>query len=275
MPPRETTTIACVIQICASECLDADIQRCLSLMTQAVAKGATLITLPEICIGLDQRGPRPETVALSETQHPALTAFPAFAREHRVEILIGSIGIRCTDKVFNRSYFIDAAGAIKARYDKIHLFDIDLGNGQWFRESDTFNAGGEAVLCPCAGTLAGMAICYDLRFPQLFRAYAKSGAHILFVPAAFTKPTGEAHWHTLLRARAIENGAWVIAPAQHGTAETGCFGHSLIVDPWGEIRAECGADEGIALAEIDTALSAKVRAKIPSLDNERSFSAPC
>lgn len=262
---------ASIIQMCASTDLEDDTRRCLDLMQRAADEGAQLITLPENCVGLDQRSSPATTISLPETQHPALAAFPQFARENHVEILIGSLGIQMQDQQFNRSYFIDKQGCIKAYYDKINLFDVDLGEGQWFRESDTFTAGERAVMTPCCGGKAGMAICYDVRFPQLFRAYAQAGADILFVPAAFTKTTGKAHWHALLRARAIENGAWVIAPAQHGTAEKGCYGHSLIVDPWGEIRVECGIAEEVATTEIDLALVTQARTRVPALRNEREF----
>lgn len=256
---------AAVIQLRASEDLDADIGNALGLMRRAVQQGARLLTLPEICVGLDQRQTRPKTVPRRESEHPALPALRRFAAEHAVEVLVGSLGIVEGDKIRNRSYLLDSHGAIAARYDKLHLFDIDLGGDIWFRESDTFAAGERAVLAPCMGARAGLAICYDLRFPQLFRRYAQAGAQLLFVPAAFTRPTGRAHWHSLLRARAIENGAWVIAPAQHGDPHGGCYGHSLIVDPWGEIRAECGEAEEIAVVEVDLALVEQTRAKIPSL----------
>lgn len=262
---------AAVIQMRASADVPADISRCLRLMEHAVSAGVQLITLPEICVGLDQSGPRPSTVAHTEQEHPALPAFSRFAHEHGVEVLVGSLGITDGDKILNRSYLINSAGDIVARYDKMHLFDIQLSDDVWFRESDTFVAGEQAVLATSMGTRAGMSICYDVRFPQLYRTYAQAGAKMLFVPAAFTQPTGEAHWHSLLRARAIENGAWVIAPGQHGTAEGGCYGHSLIIDPWGTIQAECDEHEGFALAEINLTLVDATRAKIPSLRHSKDI----
>lgn len=271
MTTQETLFKAAVIQMCASADLDSDIQRCIALMGEAVAAGAQLLTLPEICVGLDQSGPRPSTVTRAEAEHPALPAFANFAREHNAEVLVGSLGITEGQKTVNRSYLINSAGDIVARYDKIHLFDIQLSDDVWFRETDTFAAGEQAVLATSMGTLVGMSICYDVRFPQLYRTYAQAGAKMLFVPAAFTQPTGEAHWHSLLRARAIENGAWVIAPGQHGTAERGCYGHSLIIDPWGTIQAECDDSEGFALAEIDLTLVDTTRAKIPSLQHSKDI----
>ena len=262
---------AAVIQMCASADLQADILRCIGLMDQAVSAGAQLITLPEICVGLDQRGPRPLTVACAEADHPALLAFSQFAREHQVEVLVGSLGINEGAATYNRSYLINTAGQRVAHYNKMHLFDIQLSDDVWFRESDSFAAGEQAVLAPCMGATAGMSICYDLRFPQLYRTYAQAGASLLFIPAAFTQPTGEAHWHSLMRARAIENGAWAIAPAQHGSADGGCFGHSLIIDPWGTIQAECDENEGFAVAEIDLSLVETTRAKISSLTHDKEI----
>jgi predicted amidohydrolase len=164
-------------------------------------------------------------------------------------------------------------GSIAARYDKLHLFDVDLDGAHVYRESATIAPGGEAVLAPCIGGPIGLSICYDLRFAALYRLLAKSGAQMLAIPAAFTKITGEAHWHVLNRARAIENGAYVIAPCQYGMLAGGseCFGHSLIVDPWGKVLADGGDAEGIAVAEIDLAQSALARNRIPSLTHDRPF----
>lgn len=262
---------AAVIQLKASEHIQTDIESALNLMEHALEAGAELISLPEICAGLDQRAPRPVTIALGEEEHPALAAFRAFAKNNSVQVLIGSLGILENQETYNRSFLLDQTGDIVARYDKLHLFDINLGGDVWFKESDTFAPGEHAVLAPCMGAFAGLSICYDLRFPQLYRAYAQSGASLLFVPAAFTRPTGRAHWHSLLRARAIENGAWIIAPAQHGDENGGCYGHSLIIDPWGTIQAECSEDQGFAIADIDLSMVEQTRAKIPSLQNEREF----
>lgn len=263
---------AAVIQMCASADIQSDIECCLGLMKEAVLSGAKLLTLPEICVGLDQSERRPRTVAFTEAEHPALPAFSKFANENDVEILVGSIGISEGEKIYNRCYLINNSGEIVARYDKIHLFDIQLSNEEWFRESDTFIAGRQAVIADSMGAKAGLSICYDLRFPQLYRGYAQAGASLLFVPAAFTQRTGEAHWHSLLRARAIENGAWVIAPGQHGKDGRGCYGHSLIIDPWGTIQAECDDKEGFAVAEVDLSMVGATRSKIPSLANGQEFS---
>ena len=188
---------------------------------------------------------------------------------------VGSTAILRPDgKIANRALLFSPDGALLARYDKIHMFDVDLDNGESWRESAAYEAGEMAVVTDIGVAKLGLAICYDLRFPQLFRAEALAGADVLTVPAAFTRQTGQAHWHLLLRARAIENGAFVIAAAQGGVHEDGreTFGHSLIVDPWGKIIAEADHDEpGVIVAEIDTALSAEARKKIPNLKNAREF----
>jgi predicted amidohydrolase len=176
-------------------------------------------------------------------------------------------------RIFNRSILLDPSGRIAARYDKLHLFDVDLGDGKIYRESATIAPGSSAVLAPCAGSLMGLSVCYDLRFPELYRSYAQAGAEMLAIPAAFTRITGEAHWHVLNRARAIENGSFVIAPCQYGTLAGGaeCFGHSLIVDPWGRVLADGGEEENIVFADIDLDLVTETRRRIPSLRHDRPF----
>ena len=181
------------------------------------------------------------------------------------------------DKQYNRSLLLNPAGEIAAQYDKIHLFDVEVGDGQTYRESAKIVPGATLALTTInhqPPTTLGLTICYDLRFPQLYRALAKAGAHILSVPAAFTQVTGEAHWHTLLRARAIENTCFVIAPAQTGThpGNRKTYGHSLVVSPWGEIIADGGVEEGVVMAEIDLAEVNRVRKRLPSLEHDREFS---
>lgn len=246
-------------------------------MLQAKRAGADLIALPELCVGLDAKDGLFVPAKFPETEHPALAAFSKFAASEQVEVLVGSIGVLAPDgRTFNRSYMIDSNGRVRGRYDKIHLFDIDLGADGVYCESATIAPGHRAVLAPCMGTQLGMSICYDLRFPHLFRAYACVGANLLSVPAAFSRITGAAHWHALLRARAIENGAFVIAPAQCGTLECGAevYGHSLIIDPWGQVLADGGDTEGIVSAEIDLQYVHEARRKIPALANTRSFDLP-
>ena len=197
------------------------------------------------------------------------------ARELGVFLHIGSTAIlRADGKLANRALLFGPDGATLATYDKIHMFDVDLDNGESWRESAAYEPGAEAVVTEVAGAMLGFAVCYDLRFPQLFRVEALAGADVLTVPAAFTRQTGEAHWHVLLRARAIENGAFVVAAAQGGLHEDGreTFGHSLIVDPWGRIIAEAAHDEpAVIVAEIDPAQSLAARKKIPNLKNARDF----
>jgi predicted amidohydrolase len=216
-------------------------------------------------------------IALSEADDRSLVAFCALAEELRIWLLIGSLAIKVSDdKTANRSYLVASDGRIAARYDKIHLFDVDLPNGESYRESRTVIAGEQAVTADLPWGRVGLSVCYDLRFPQLYRVLAKGGAEILSVPSAFTETTGRAHWQLLLRARAIENGCFVIAPAQGGKHANGrsTYGHSMIVGPWGEILAEAGTEPGIIMADIDLDEVAAVRARVPSLQHDRPFSAP-
>jgi predicted amidohydrolase len=265
---------AACIQNCATPDVARDIDVLTALVDRAGSSGAALIALPEYCAGLDTRNGNLFPVAFAEQEHPIIPAMAAAARRHSAWILIGSVGVEARDgRIFNRSLMIDPKGAIVARYDKIHMFDVDLGDGQIYRESATIAPGGEAVLSDGPGGPIGLSICYDLRFAGLYRGLAKAGARILAIPAAFTRVTGRAHWHVLNRARAIENGAYVIAPCQYGTLAGGaeCYGHSLIVDPWGRVLAEGGEDLDIITAEIDPALVAETRARIPSLMHDRPF----
>jgi predicted amidohydrolase len=176
-------------------------------------------------------------------------------------------------KTANRSFLIDSKGAITARYDKIHLFDVDLPSGEQYRESNTVAGGTEATTADLPWGKLGLSVCYDVRFPQLYRALAQAGAFAFTIPAAFTETTGKAHWHVLLQARAIENGAFVIAPAQGGKHANGrsTYGHSLIVSPWGEVLAEAGIDPGVIVADIDPAHSTEARARVPNLRHDRAF----
>ncbi len=268
---------AACIQSTATPDLGADIAMLSAMIRDAAGMGARFIATPEYCAGLETRDGKMFPVAFAEAEHPALPAFRSLAEELEIFLLIGSIGIRAPDgRIFNRSFMLDSQGQIAARYDKIHLFDINLGEGKVYRESATIAAGENGVLAPCADGLIGLSICYDIRFPHLYRAYAKAGAQMLAAPAAFTRVTGEAHWHVLQRARAIENGAYVISPGQCGTLAGGaeCYGHSLIVDPWGRVLADGGGTPGIVLAEIDLAQVTETRRRIPSLTHDRPYAAP-
>ena len=266
--------IAACVQNCATPDVEADIAILAKLVDRAADQGAQLIALPEYCAGLDAKDGMLRPFAVSEGDHPVLPAMATLARQHKAWILIGSIGVKSADgRICNRGYMLSPDGAIAARYDKIHMFDVDLGDGHVYRESATIVPGNEAVLAPCIGGSIGLSICYDLRFASLYRTLAKAGAQMLAVPAAFTRITGKAHWHILNRARAIENGAYVIAPCQYGTLAGGseCYGHSLIIDPWGRVLADGGEDENVVTAEIDLAEVAKTRARIPSLVHDRPF----
>jgi predicted amidohydrolase len=194
-----------------------------------------------------------------------------------VWLMIGSLAIKVSDtKTANRSFLFDPKGRIEARYDKVHLFDVNLPSGETYRESNTVAPGCEAVVANLPFARIGMSVCYDLRFPQLYRTLAKNGAEILTMPSAFTETTGKAHWHVLLRARAIENGCFVMAPAQGGVHANGrhTYGHSLIVGPWGDILAEGGVDPAVVAAEIDLEEIAAARGRVPSLQHDRPFNQP-
>jgi predicted amidohydrolase len=266
--------IAACIQNCATPDVEADIAILAKLVDSAAAQGAEFIALPEYCAGLDTKDGMLHPFAVPESAHPVLPAMSALARVYKAWILVGSIGVKSADgRIYNRGYMLSPDGAIAARYDKIHMFDVDLGDGHVYRESAVIMPGQEAVLAPCIGGPIGLSICYDLRFADLYRTLAKAGAQMLAVPAAFTRITGNAHWHILNRARAIENGAYVIAPCQYGTLAGGaeCYGHSLIIDPWGRVLADGGEAENVITAEIDLAEVAKTRARIPSLVHDRPF----
>ena len=243
----------------------------------AVAAGAELVCLPEYCGGLKSEGGLLVPPSAVETQHPVLDALRGFARESRVWILIGSIAVDGPgDRLVNRGYLVDDQGKIRTWYDKIFLFDVDLSPTQQYRESAVVAPGEHAVVVDTPWGRLGMTICYDLRFPQLYRTLAQAGAEILAVPAAFTKVTGEAHWHVLNRARAIENGAVVVAPCAVGAVPGGgaAYGHSLVVAPWGEVLADGGDGVGYVVTTVDIETVAAARGRIPSLRHDRPFSDP-
>jgi predicted amidohydrolase len=209
-----------------------------------------------------------------EESDPSLAAFRETARSHRLWVHVGSLALKVTsDKAVNRSLLIDPQGEIAARYDKIHMFDVDLAGGESYRESRSYRPGESAISADLPWGRLGLTICYDLRFPALFRALAEAGASFLAIPSAFTRQTGEAHWHVLMRARAIENTCYVLAAAQGGKHENGreTFGHSLVVDPWGRVIAEGGEEPGVVMAEIAPADIVTARNRIPSLEHGRRF----
>lgn len=251
----------------------------LAMLRQAAAQGAQLIATPENTGGINPDKAQVLREAVTEDAHPAVTDFAALAIELKAHLLCGSLALRPqvgADKLVNRSLLFAPDGRIAARYDKIHLFDVDLSTGESHRESATMQPGDRAVVAETGALKLGLSICYDLRFAALYRALAKAGAEVLLVPSAFTVPTGQAHWHTLLRARAIETGSYVIAPAQTGTHTGGrkTYGHALVVDPWGEVLADAGIAPGIIYADLDPARVRAVRASLPSLSHDRPFAAP-
>jgi deaminated glutathione amidase len=244
-----------------------------ALVRQAADEGAHYVQTPEMTSLVERsRAAMFEKVG-PEERDPTLAALREVARERRVVVHVGSIAVRVGEKIANRAFVIDAGGEIVAFYDKIHLFDVDLPNGESWRESATYTGGERAVLAETPWGLIGLTICYDVRFPALYRALAEGGASFLSAPACFTWQTGEAHWHVLHRARAIETGSFMISAAQGGLHEDGreTFGHSLIVDPWGRILAEAGVDPGIIVAEIDVSEVGKARGRIPALKHARPF----
>jgi deaminated glutathione amidase len=265
---------AALVQMRSGRSVAANVIAAETLIRAAATAGAQYIQTPEVTTLMDTD--RANLFAQSEPEfgNSALAAFTKLARELNVWLHIGSMGVREGDRIANRSYLIAPDGGIAARYDKIHMFDVTLANGETYQESANFVPGDRAVLADLPWGRLGLTICYDLRFPDLHQMLVRAGAHFLSVPAAFTRPTGEAHWHTLLRARAIETQCFVFAAAQGGRHEHGreTYGHSLIISPWGTILAEAGAEPDFIMADIDPAEIAAVRGRIPSLRNSRAFS---
>lgn len=246
-----------------------------SAMHDARDGKADILFTPEMSGYLDRDRTRAAERVVPEEEDIVLAGVRAEARERGMWVAIGSLAVRDPDvpgKARNRAFLIDDTGAIRARYDKMHLFDVDLPTGESWRESNSYVAGDGAQVAETPWGRLGLSICYDLRFPDLYRTLSDHGATILAIPAAFTVPTGEAHWHVLLRARAIEAGAYVIAAAQTGTHEDGraTYGHSLIVDPWGEVLLDMGQETGVAVIDLDLTRVAAVRSRIPVLDHRRA-----
>jgi predicted amidohydrolase len=246
--------VACV-QVTAGRDVGPNIETVSDLVRQARAAGAEFIATPENVVLIEPKREARLEKAEDEAHPVAISAFAELARETGAWLLAGSFAVRIPgqDRLANRSYLYDPAGAIVATYDKIHMFDVDLAGGESYRESNHFRPGDRAVIAETPWGKIGLTVCYDLRFPALYRALALAGAGILTIPSCFTVPTGKAHWYALMRARAIENGCFVIAPAQTGTHAEGrkTYGHSLIVDPWGEILADGGEETGFVMAELD------------------------
>ena len=243
------------------------------MIRAAAAQGAVFVSTPEMTNILEPDRPRLRALARTEAEDESVMAFSALARQLGLWLNIGSLALMgLGDRLLNRSLLFAPDGAIVARYDKIHLFDVDLPTGESLRESHAYEGGSRAVMAETALGAIGLTICYDMRFPHLYRALAQAGARLFTVPSAFTVPTGQAHWHVLLRARAIETGSFVLAAAQGGRHASGreTYGHSLIVSPWGEVLAEAATEPGLVIADLDLALSGQARARIPSLNHDRA-----
>jgi deaminated glutathione amidase len=265
---------AACVQVNAGTELQPNLDAAGDLVRRARDAGAEFITLPEN-VGWIVQG-RAKTMARVkvEAEHPGIPFFADLARETGAWILAGTLGVLQDDqRVANRSYLFNPQGQAVSHYDKIHMFDVDLKDGESYRESATFRPGERAVVAATPWGGVGMTICYDVRFPYLHRALAKAGASIITAPAAFTVPTGRAHWHTLLRARAIETGCFVVAPAQTGTHDEGrqTYGHSLIIAPWGEVLADAGEEVGFITADLDMARVEEARRMVPALGHDRDF----
>ncbi|HRO12663.1 carbon-nitrogen hydrolase family protein [Amaricoccus sp.] len=274
---------AALVQLCSGDDPAANLAATEGLVREAAAGGAGLVLTPECTniVSLDRE--RQRAVLREEAEDGTLARLREVARELSLWLVVGSLCLRAgggDGRFVNRSFLIGPGGEVRARYDKIHMFDVALKGGEAYRESAAYRPGTQAVLAEAAGLRLGMTVCYDLRFPRLYRDLARAGAEVLSVPSAFTVPTGEAHWHVLLRARAIETGAYVLAPAQWGTHPAAggkarrTYGHSLAVAPWGEVVADAGEGVGVVFAEVDPGEVARARAMVPSLGHDRDYAPP-
>ena len=263
-----------LIQMRSGRTPRANVDAAVRMIGEAKSAGAEYVLTPEMTNLMEVKREALFATLAPEESDPSLAAFRDTARTLRLWLHVGSLALKVSpDKAVNRSFLIDPKGEIAARYDKIHMFDVDLAGGESYRESRSYRAGEAAISADLPWGRLGLTICYDLRFPALYRALAEAGASFLAIPSAFTRQTGEAHWHVLMRARAIENTCYVLAAAQGGTHENGreTFGHSLVVDPWGRVIAEGGTEPGVVMAEITPADVATARARIPSLQHGRRF----
>ena len=268
--------VAC-IQNCADDDLAENITLATELVRAAREAGADLICLPENFSLIQVNDARLLAQAHTEESHPAIPHFRDLSRALGAWILMGSLAIKhASGKINNRSYLLDNSGRVIASYNKLHLFDVNLKAGESYRESATVEPGDRAVVAATPWGGIGLSVCYDLRFAYLYRALAQAGAWYLSIPAAFTRTTGQAHWHVLQRARAIETGSYVFAPGQCGIRRSGraTYGHSLIVDPWGRILADGGDESGFVIAEVDSARVEEARRMIPALQHDRGFTGP-
>ena len=274
---------AALLQLNVGDDPEANLPRTVAMVQQAADMGAAVVLTPEVtnCVSLDRAHQR--NVLRHEADDPTLAALRDVAAARGIHLLIGSLALKTDDadgRFANRSFLIGPDGGVIARYDKIHMFDVEIDSRETFRESSGYRPGTQAVLAHTPFASIGMAVCYDMRFPRLADALVTAGAQVLTFPSAFSPVTGAAHWHSLLRARAIEAGAWVLAPAQTGThpSQTGkvrhTYGHSLVVDPWGDVSLDAGEAPGVYVFELDMEKVAQARRRIPSRDNARSFDGP-
>ena len=268
--------LAC-LQMNSGSDVAANLSTLKQMITTAAGEGAQLVMAPEYALLMDGSGRVMREGSLPADGGEVLRELQALAAQLKLWLLPGSLTLHSDDeRIVNRSLLIDDGGQIVASYDKIHMFDVTLPDGKVIRESSAYRPGERAVIAQMPWGKLGMSICYDLRFPQLYRALAQGGAEFLSIPSSFQRQTGKAHWHTLLRARAIENAAYVFAPAmcgEHG-GNRQTYGHALIVDPWGEVLADAGEEPGIIYAEIDAARVAKIRGMMPSLQHDRPYTTP-
>ena len=266
-----------LLQMQTGNDLAANLDSVKSMTRAAAEQGAQFVMMPEYALMMDGSGRVMRERALDAAGNPALPELQSLARELGVWLLAGSLTLKTAgDRIANRSYLISAEGGTVASYDKIHMFDVTLPDGKVIRESSAYCPGDRAVVADTPWGRLGLSVCYDLRFPQLYRALAKAGAEFLTVPSSFQRATGKVHWHTLLKARAIENACFVFAPAMCGEhpGNRTTYGHSLVVDPWGEVLADGGEAPGIVYADIDPGRVQKVRGMLPCLDHDRLFSSP-
>lgn len=277
MTDSPATVRVALVQVNAGPEIMPNLEQAGLFVRRAVEQGAQLVCLPENVSLMAQGREKILARVRPEEDHPGVPFFRDLARETGAWIMTGTLGCLLPDgRVANRAFVIDPTGAITARYDKIHMFDVDLAGGETYRESATYRPGEQAVVAATPWGGLGLSICYDVRFAYLYRALAKAGASIITVPAAFTVPTGRAHWHVLLRARAIETGCYVLAPAQTGTHDggRGTYGHSVIISPWGEVMADAGEEPGVILADLDLSKVEEARRMVPSLGHDRGFTGP-
>lgn len=262
-----------LVQMTSSHVVEENLQIAEKLIRKAAAQGAEFILTPEMTTLLDFETKQAMKKICSEEEDTSWRHFSALAAELKVWLLIGSMAIKVGEKAANRSFLFSPDGTKVATYDKIHMFDVDLPDEDAYRESNAYEAGTKAVVADLPWGKVGLSICYDLRFPYLYRSLSQAGAGMLTVPAAFTEQTGKAHWHTLLQARAIENGAFVFAPGQGGKHSNGrkTYGHSLVVDPWGTILGDGGVKVGVTVVDIDMSLVARARNRIASLTHDRNI----